>query len=740
MVAGAGECGRSLLQYNRKFITKQGSRTARERSGTVRLGGMHRAWPATVLVAAVLLWAPALGAHPRPEPSDFEMLEIVAGDTGAPMSTTAHRGRQHPFVLSAAQHAAITEAQWNAVDAQLLDRAPAHPQMLSAGDYEPYSDELDSEVTISGMPDSLVDGDSVLHNRYEDWIRNYKRIPNEPEVPWSYGGPDSGPDLWSTLNKDFQMCDPDLTGKMSSPINIPTDRAQPACYGPSFRIKNGPVYEGDAEFMGEFFDRSFIIDTHHCEQECKICVDKCVEAPRIAATADHKKMELDRIVFHTPSEHKFDNEAADLELQFLHCTLEDHHVIPCAPSLAFAVLFKDGGPSYQNPEWMNKLFRTLNKISSKPKSLAKGLDIHEITETVNADLVDYYNYVGSQTYPPCYQGVQWMVGKQVLTVSTSIIEGFKMRQGENVRPVFPLGRRQLLDMRKEEDSHWTYEGPRGEEWWPNYIGYASCGNGAPDCEKLPNQKARDKCIAESRAQSPIDIYTNECQPNVQQRPCVKPVGLRPIKFDVGSSSSKQLLMYIKDLDCGPGNLNNAYTYAVTVPGNVRLTYLNSVFTLREMEFHTPTEHAFDGMRKDMELQFKMDRTGCLQGGCKSGAEKLHLSILFEKGETSPQFVEQLALAASSATGRPEPLIPDLKFIDISVALHPLLSTYFFYEGSLSTPPCSAQVTWLVVKTVLSVKEEHLSMINEVIPNGGTNARSLQDLNGRLLSVAGTVQL
>ena len=31
-------------------------------------------------------------------------------------------------------------------------------------------------------------------------------------------------------------------------------------------------------------------------------------------------------------------------------------------------------------------------------------------------------------------------------------------------------------------------------------------------------------------------------------------------------------------------------------------------------------------------------------------------------------------------------------------------------------------------------------INEVIPNGGTNARSLQDLNGRLLSVAGTVQL
>lgn len=206
----------------------------------------------------------------------------------------------------------------------------------------------------------------------------------------------------------------------------------------------------------------------------------------------------------------------------------------------------------------------------------------------------------------------------------------------------------------------------------------------------------------------MDIYTRECMPNVDYGglPCVKPIGLRPIGFDVGTSMKENLLIYIKDGSCQPlSNAFNAYTYAIKVPGNVKMTYLNTIYTLSEIEFHTPAEHAFDGIRPVMEVQFKMDKTGCVTNGngCvtpnNNANPKLHLAILFEQGKTSPEFVERLAQAASAATGTPEALIPDMKFRDISVNIHAILSTYFFYDGSLTTPPCSTKVTWLVVKTV-----------------------------------------
>jgi hypothetical protein len=115
------------------------------------------------------------------------------------------------------------------------------------------------------------------------------------------------------------------------------------------------------------------------------------------------------------------------------------------------------------------------------------------------------------------------------------------------------------------------------------------------------------------------------------------------------------------------------------------------------------------------------QTGCVPCGNQCCAPnnnentRLHLSILFKRGAASPEFIERIANTVSAASGTPEALIPDLKFMDISVNIHPLLSTYFFYDGSLTAPPCSTKVTWLVLKTVLAVKDEHLHMFQKVTP-------------------------
>eukprot|EP00960_Hanusia_phi_P045897 757481-Hanusia_phi.AAC.4 len=117
-----------------------------------------------------------------------------------------------------------------------------------------------------------------------------------------------------------------------------------------------------------------------------------------------------------------------------------------------------------------------------------------------------------------------------------------------------------------------------------------------------------------------------------------------------------------------------------------MTYENSIYTLREITFHTPSEHSIDGSRKAMEIQFLMDRTGCVGNGAgqcvtpnNNEFSRLHYAILFETGDSTPQWVSRVANVASSAKGYGRSLIPDLRFRDISVNIHSLLSTYYIYE-------------------------------------------------------------
>jgi len=389
----------------------------------------------------------------------------------------------------------------------------------------------------------------------------------------------------------------------------------------------------------------------------------------------------------------------------------------------------------ESPEWLMQLARNISGIGTEPSYPVPGLTFAELTEQIKPILGDYYMYYGSQTYPPCYQAVQWMIPTTTLKVSSAVIEAFKGLQGENVRPSFALGNRPLVKFRPETESHWTYRGPRGVSWWGSTLEYTSCGKTA-DCELQPNQVLRDKCLAEQQRQSPIDIYTNECMPNVNVEPCVTQAGMRPIGFDVASTQpqSDPLKIYIQDCDCYPcTNVNNAYTLAIKVPEGPFLPYQGSDFALSQITFHTPSEHAFDGVTYAMEVQFHMDR---VRGD--GDRKKLKIAILFETGEASPDWVHKVAMVADDANGTPDSLVPDFHFRDISVAIHPLLDKYFFYEGSETRPPCSGDgVTWLVLKTVFKVTEEDLVLLQAA--QVGDNVRPIQPLNGRLLSVAGTAQ-
>jgi carbonic anhydrase len=235
------------------------------------------------------------------------------------------------------------------------------------------------------------------------------------------------------------------------------------------------------------------------------------------------------------------------------------------------------------------------------------------------------------------------------------------------------------------------------------------------------------------------------------------------------------------------SVNNAYTLTLVVPGTSKavslspgagggcdsleacktatgynsptITYRNSIYALREILFHTPSEHTIDGVPAAGEVQLVSELVDCVKCTCpgwgsagyggqqwcccvpnNNDKKVLIQSVLLARGRPSsaPAWFSAVASVAKTVTGEPLALLPDLFFRDVSMSIHATMSTYFFYDGSLSAPPCSPQVQWLVVKKPLDVGSDDLAAIAALSIGG--NARAVQPLNGRVLSVAGTVQL
>ncbi|MCP4265745.1 MAG: carbonic anhydrase family protein, partial [Candidatus Brocadiaceae bacterium] len=60
----------------------------------------------------------------------------------------------------------------------------------------------------------------------------------------------------------------------------------------------------------------------------------------------------------------------------------------------------------------------------------------------------------------------------------------------------------------------------------------------------------------------------------------------------------------------------------------------------------------------------------------------------------------------------------------------VLKSYFFYKGSLTTPPYTESVKWFVMKTIIDASPEQIQQINKI---EGDNARRIQALYGRSVS-------
>lgn len=165
----------------------------------------------------------------------------------------------------------------------------------------------------------------------------------------------------------------------------------------------------------------------------------------------------------------------------------------------------------------------------------------------------------------------------------------------------------------------------------------------------------------------------------------------------------------------PTIVNNGHTVQVNLPAGQTLKVGAQSYELLQFHFHTPSEETVAGKHTAMVAHF-VHRNAAGQLGV--------VGVLIQPGATNAAF--QPVFAHLPRPGE-KITVEDLT-LDLA-ALLPADKHYYSYEGSLTTPPCSEGVNWMVLKTPIKLGAAQIKAFRRLF---NANARPVQPLNGRVI--------
>lgn len=221
------------------------------------------------------------------------------------------------------------------------------------------------------------------------------------------------------------------------------------------------------------------------------------------------------------------------------------------------------------------------------------------------------------------------------------------------------------------DGHWAYEGENGPQAWG----------------KL---KPEFNACAVGKRQSPINID----EANTLQGPA------EPLQFNYTPSTGTVV--------------NNGHTIQVDLQGDNALTVRGSVYRLVQFHFHTPSEEQvnFRNFAMVAHLVHKNPE-----------GQLAVVAVLLDPGVANALINTvwtYMPLDQSDRVRMPAGII------DMN-ALLPKDQRYYQFIGSLTTPPCTEGVLWMVLKQPTQISKDQLKLFQQLFPN---NARPVQPVNGR----------
>jgi carbonic anhydrase len=142
--------------------------------------------------------------------------------------------------------------------------------------------------------------------------------------------------------------------------------------------------------------------------------------------------------------------------------------------------------------------------------------------------------------------------------------------------------------------------------------------------------------------------------------------------------------------------------------------LDKRYELKQFHFHSPSEHTVNGQHYPMEVHLVHQN---------EAGELLVVGLLFEEGGHNDK-MDQLP-SFRAARGDDSQSTP-FDYNDLVLERE----KYFLYNGSLTTPPCTEGVSWVVMQQPITASTEQLQHYHDLL--GFDNNRTLQPRNARVV--------
>ncbi len=215
---------------------------------------------------------------------------------------------------------------------------------------------------------------------------------------------------------------------------------------------------------------------------------------------------------------------------------------------------------------------------------------------------------------------------------------------------------------------WSYEGAHGPEHWGDV-------------------DAASKVCAAGSQQSPIDIDAS-----------------------VRGNLPRLAFAWTRSADT---IVNNGHTIQLNMAEGSTLTLGKDRYKLVQFHFHRPSEHLIGGKSFPMEVHFVHQ--------APSGALGV-VGVMMKTGRANRAF-SRIVATMPGAAGPP---------VKADAAINPNMllparRAYYAYAGSLTTPPCSEVVNWMLLTDPIDVAEADVAAFARLYP---MNARPAQKLNRR----------